>query len=139
MASEAVTPSATSEPQAEAMRRGVGVFELVAVSALVAALAVAAYDSWFLPPKLPRLATVDLATLYREQEAAFSRVVSQEGVTAGERDQAMARAEAFARSLPVALDELSEACACTVLSSNAIAGRHGVVDLTDALRRRVGL
>ena len=139
MAGEAVTPSATSEPQAEAMRRGVGVFELVAVSALVAALAVAAYDSWFLPPKLPRLATVDLAALYREQEAAFSRVVSQEGVTAGERDQAMARAEAFARSLPGALDELSEACACTVLSSNAIAGRHGVVDLTDALRRRVGL
>ena len=139
MASEAVATAATSEPQAEAMRRGVGVFELVAVSALVAALAVAAYDSWFLPPKLPRLATVDLAALYREQEAAFSRVVSQEGVTAGERDQAMARAEAFARSLPGALDELSEACACTVLSSNAIAGRHGVVDLTDALRRRVGL
>ena len=139
MASEAVATAATSEPQAEAMRRGVGVFELVAVSALVAALAVAAYDSWFLPPKLPRLATVDLATLYREQEAAFSRVVSQEGVTAGERDQAMARAEAFARSLPGALDELSEACACTVLSSNAIAGHHGVVDLTDALRRRVGL
>ena len=37
MAGEAVTPSATSEQQAEAMRRGVGVFELVAVSAVVAA------------------------------------------------------------------------------------------------------
>ena len=139
MASEAVATSATSEPQAEAMRRGVGVFELVAVSAVVAVAAVATYHYWLLTPQLPRLATVDLATLYREQEAAFSRVVSQEGVTAGERDQAMARAEAFARSLPGALDELSEACACTVLSSNAIAGRHGVVDLTDALRRRVGL
>ena len=139
MAGEAVTPSATSEQQAEAMRRGVGVFELVAVSAVVAAAAVATYHYWLLPPQLPRLATVDLAALYREQEAAFSRVVSQEGVTAGEREQAMARAEAFARSLPDALEELSQACACTVLSSNAIAGRHGVVDLTPELRRRVGL
>ena len=139
MAGEAVTPSATSEQQAEAMRRGVGVFELVAVSAVVAVAAVATYHYWLLTPQLPRLATVDLATLYREQEAAFSRVVSQEGVTAGEREQAMARAEAFARSLPDALEELSQACACTVLSSNAIAGHHGVVDLTDALRRRVGL
>lgn len=118
--------------------RGIGVFELVAVSVAVAVAAVATYHYLILPRQLPQLASVDLAGIYRDQEAAFTRTVTQDGVTDNERERAMARAEAFARSLPAALEELSQECACTVLSSNAIAGRHGVTDLTEALRRKVG-
>ena len=141
MSEDASTPVAAAEASAAIapVRRGVGVVELALVSTVAAAAAVAAYHFVILPKQLPQLATVDLATLYREQEAAFTGVVSQDNVTDEARQMAIGRAEAFARVLPGALEELSQDCGCTVLSSNAVAGRHGVIDLTAELRRRIGL
>ncbi len=141
MTEETRAPAAMPEaaPTAASVRRGVGVLELALVSTIAAAVAVAAYHFVVLPRQLPQLATVDLAALYREQEAAFTGVVSQDNVTDEARQIAIGRAEAFARVLPGALEELSQDCGCTVLSSNAVAGRHGVIDLTAELRRRIGL
>ena len=141
MTDETSAPAAIPEsaPTPASVRRGVGVLELALVSTVAAAAAVAAYHFVVLPRQLPKLATVDLAALYREQEAAFTGVVSQDNVTDEARQIAIGRAEAFARVLPGALEELSQDCGCTVLSSNAVAGRHGVIDLTAELRRRIGL
>lgn len=133
-----LAPTTQAPPTTERPRRGIGVFELAAVSAVVAIGAVATYHALVLPRSLPRLAAVDLAAIYREQEEAFTRVITQEGVTDSERERAISRAEAFARGLPAALEELSQECACALLASNAVAGHHGVLDLTDALRRKVG-
>ena len=116
---------------------GVGVLELLIVSLLVAAAAVATYHFVILPGQLPRLATVDLPAIYREQEAAFTKVVSRDGLTEREREAAFARAEAFARELPSALESLSQECRCTLLAGNAVAGRYAVLDLTAVLRRKV--
>jgi len=141
MTDETRAPDAIPEsaPPPASVRRGVGVLELALVSTVAAAAAVAAYHFVVLPRQLPQLATVDLAALYREQETAFTGVVFQDNVTDEARQMAIGRAEAFARVLPGALEELSQDCGCTVLSSNAVAGRHGVIDLTAELRRRIGL
>ena len=52
----------------------------------------------------------------------------------------MVQAEAFARALPQALEELPQECGCLVLLRNAIAANTpAMIDLTPALKRKVGL
>jgi hypothetical protein len=100
-----------------------------------------------------RLAIVDLPAVYREREAAFEKLLTRGtrgtretretretlgGAVTRDRDEAMAMAGDFARRLPKALDELAAECGCTVLTSNAVAGRHRLPDLTAALRAKVG-
>ena len=134
----AIGEASVTMPADPAPSAGVGVLELVIVSLIAAAAAVATYHFIVLPSQLPRLATVDLPAIYREQEAAFANAVGRDGVTEREREAAFARAEAFARQLPVALDALAERCRCTVLAGNAVAGGYAVVDLTADLRSAVG-
>lgn len=125
-------------PESAAIRSsGVGVLELVLVSVITAAAAVTTYHFFVLPALLPRIATVDLPAIYREQEAVFTQVVSRDGATERERDAAFARAEAFARELPTALEGLSAECRCMLLAGNAVAGHFAVADLTAELRRKV--
>lgn len=106
---------------------------VVIVSAVVNAwIAIAAYHFWISPP--PRLGVVDVASVYREQEAAFTRMVTGDQVTDLDRLRALDRAEAFAKRLPVALEALSAECRCTLVPAHAVAARHRLTDYTEALR-----
>ena len=115
----------------------IGPIAVLMIALINAWLGMAAYHFWVLPTVLPRVAVVDIATLYREREEAFTRMVSGDQVTDLDRARALDMAERFARELPLALAQLSEDCACTIHPANAVAGRHGVEDLTDLLRRRL--
>lgn len=99
-------------------------------------VSIAAYHSWIAPEPL-RIGVIDIATLYREHESAFTRMVTEGNVTDIDRMRALDRAETFARRLPVAIDELSDDCRCVLLPANAVAGRHNVRDLTEHLRARL--
>jgi len=77
---------------------------------------------------------VDVASVYREQEAAFTRMVTGDQVTDLDRLRALDRAEAFAKRLPVALEALAAECRCTLVPAHAVAARHRLTDYTEALR-----
>lgn len=126
----APAPAASTEPGA------LNLWLLVLFAVLNAWAAVAAYHFW-IAPRPTTIAVVDVAAVYREQEAAFTAMVVGDAVTDVDRARALDRAEAFARRMPVALEELAIACDCTVLAANAVAGRARVIDLTDELRRRL--
>lgn len=128
-------PLADSAPGAEpGAQRGVGAVAIVLLAIVNTWASIAVYHAWIAPEPV-RIAVVDVATIYREQEAAFTRMVTEGTVTDIERVRALDRAEAFARRLPVALDELSDSCRCVLVPANAVAGRYGVTDHTDTLRR----
>ena len=78
--------------------------------------------------------------VYRLKEKEFTDLVTKAGASETDKDKAMAGAEAFARALPQALEELPQECGCLVLLRNAIAATTpAMIDLTPALKRKVGL
>lgn len=96
------------------------------------------YDQ--LRPPMPPLGVVDLASVYREKEAAFAKVVGSDQASEDERNRAMAAAQAFAKALPAALEGLSDECGCVVLMGNAVASKPAqILDLTPRLRAKVGM
>ncbi len=110
---------------------------LVANSVLVLG-AIGVYD--WLRGAGPALGVVDLAAVYREKEAAFAKIVASEQASEAERTKAVVAAQEFAKSLPVALESLSQECGCVVLMGNAVASRTAqVIDLTPRLRAKVGM
>lgn len=139
-AAAAPAVAAGSPPMAPASPRVVmGPVAIVVVTLVNAWLAVAAYHFLILPSQLPRIGVVDLLAIYRDKEAAFTRLIGKEGATDRDREAAMAGATEFARGLPLALDALSADCRCVILAGNAVAGRHTAIDLSPELRRRLGL
>jgi len=109
-----------------------------AVSAVVAALVLLAYERWHgHPPAL--IGVVDLNAVYRQKEAEFTRRVTEAG-TEAERDQAMKEARLFARRLPMALEALPLECRCVVvLKSVVVSSGPDTLDLTPGLRAKLGL
>lgn len=100
---------------------------------------VAAYDQMTID-RQPRLAVVDLASVYREKEEQFSRLVANAKATEADRKQAVEDAQAFAKALPAALAAIGQECGCVVLLGNAVAFRTAQVqDLTPLLRAKVGI
>ena len=136
-------PAAEAAPavaQPVAVPAGQGGVSLVMaglIAMLASGLSVGAYHL-AMAPHMTRLAVVDLPAVYREKETAFERMLTKEGATDKEREAALAIAREFAVRLPKALDELANECACTVLTDNAVAGRYKALDLTAALRAKVG-
>ena len=130
----ASSPAAASSPSGA----GVGLIAVAFIAILACGLSVGTYHL-VMAPKLTKIAVVDLPAVYREKEAAFERAITKENATQAERDAALTIATDFARQLPKALDELATECGCTVLSSNAVAGRYNASDLTSALRAKIGL
>lgn len=87
-----------------------------------------------------KLGVVDLASVYRDKEAQFSKAVGDEHATDADRDRAVAAALDFAKTLPNDLASLSQVCGCVVLLGNAVASRTAQVqDLTPLLRAKVGI
>ncbi|MDX9943310.1 MAG: hypothetical protein RBS35_00820 [Azonexus sp.] len=113
-----------------------GAILLVLFAVINAWAAVALYHFWLSPPQ--KIAVVDVAAVYREQEAAFTKMVTKDNVTDVDRARALDRAEAFGQRLPVALTQIVDLCECTLLPVNAVAGGRDLPDYTDELRRLVG-
>jgi hypothetical protein len=105
--------------------------------ATLAAMAgtIGAYDHWVVRPQ--RIAVVDVAAVYRQNEAEFTRLLTR-STRDTDREQALQLARRFAQRLPAALEELPQDCHCLVLLSSAVAasGAH-VTDLTAALARKL--
>lgn len=101
------------------------------------AVALLFYDRLIIRPALA-VGVVDVAAVYREKEAEFTRLVTG-AATDEERRIALDMARAFSRRLPMALAELPGECGCLVVLKAAIAGAPASIDLTPALRRKVGM
>ena len=109
------------------------------VSLFVVAVGIAAYHHIIRSPA-DRIGVIDVTEVYRLKEKEFTDLVTKAGASEIDKDKAMAGAEAFARALPQALEELPQECGCLVLLRNAIAANTpAMIDLTPALKRKVGL
>ena len=130
----AALPASGTEAVLDSLR----VYVIQALIALLVATGVMAAYHYKVAPLPVRFAVVDLASVYRENEQAFTALVSKPGITDAEREVALNRATAFAKALPPSLESLSQDCGCTLLLKTVVAG-HGpeVADLTDALRKRL--
>lgn len=104
---------------------------------LLVAASLAAYDRWILRPALA-IGAVDLSEIYRAKEAQFTQLLIATG-SGREREQALEMARTFSQRLPVALDELPLECGCLVVVKTAVIGGPHVLNLTPALRQKVGL
>ena len=83
---------------------------------------------------------VNLGQVYRDKEQEFTKAIAAPGVSDLEREKAIKSAQDFAVVLPQAIQSLSDECACIVLMGNAVGGTpKDVIDLTPALRKKVGL
>jgi len=107
-----------------------------ALTMLLFAAGLAAYDHWVIRPAL-RVGVVDVGEVYRQKEAEFTLILTR-AASDDERQKAMAMARVFAQRLPIALDDLPRECGCLVVLKSAIAGRTPrTVDLTAHLRTKV--
>lgn len=83
---------------------------------------------------------VNLGQVYRDKEQEFTKAIAAPGVSDLERDKVIKSAQDFAVVLPQAMQSLSDECACIVLMGNAVGGTpKDIIDLTPALRKKVGL
>jgi len=110
----------------------------VIVSLVISILSMATYH-YATASYRQHIAVVDLATVYSEKEALFTKSIMKEGVTTEEKAAALAEAQAFAKTLSKSLDEIAAECNCIVLMANAVAGHQAIEDLTPELRKKVGL
>jgi hypothetical protein len=109
------------------------------VSLFVVAVGIAAYHH-YVRSAADRIGVIDVTEVYRLKEKEFTDLVTKAGASEIDKDRAMAGVEAFARALPQALEELPHECGCLVLLRNAIAANTpAMIDLTPALKRKVGL
>ena len=108
----------------------------LALNALWVAVALLLYHRLWVAPALS-IGMIDLAEVYRAQEAAFTRQVAQ-ARTDSERDAALAQVTDFAQRLTVALEQLPRECGCLVLVKGAAtAPPERLRDLTAELQRKV--
>src|SRR5438128_12098608 len=109
------------------------------VSLFIVAVGIAAYHHYVRSPA-DRIGVIDVTEVYRLKEKEFTELVTKARASEIDEHKAMAGAETFARALPQALEELPQECGCLVLLRNAIAANTpAMIDLTPALKRKVGL
>jgi len=108
----------------------------VSLSVLITACGLLAYDRFVVRPAQV-IGVVDVAEVYRLKEAEFAALLTA-SKSDEDRKKAMDLAGAFARRLPVAMDELPNDCRCLVVLKSAIAGRTPHTrDLTALLKTKL--
>jgi hypothetical protein len=108
----------------------------VLISASVSAVALGSYDRLVRQPRTPRLAVVDVGTLFAQIQhgSSVSTVRAPVGKT-GESDSAD-----FGPRLQAALEATARQCSCTLVAMPAVFGvGAGVPDLTVVVRDRMTL
>lgn len=109
---------------------------VLAINALLMVAALSLYHRAWITPALT-VGMIDLAEVYRTQEAAFTRQVAA-ARTDSERDAALAQVNDFAQRLSVALEQLPRECGCMVVIKGAATAPPGRLrDLTADLQRKV--
>lgn len=110
----------------------------LAATLLIVAAAIFAYDR---AVRLPgaTIGVIDVAETYRDKEAQFVASIAKSG-NPDDPNLAMRFAAQFATDLKSALETLPAECNCLVLIKAAVAAPSAsIVDLTPALRAKVGL
>ena len=98
--------------------------------------------SWLMPPSGPRIATVDIAALYRAKEGQITAQLLRPDASDTDRTAALREAAAFGERLDRLVARLPADCRCLVFTQGALirsgAGSR-IADLTPQLRRQLGL
>ena len=98
------------------------------------------YHAWNVGGTRQRVATLDIAEIYRLKESEFSAILLKPGASEAERAQAIERARAFGAELAALTQSLPRECGCLVLTKAAVVGGGAnVPDLTLEVKRRFGL
>jgi len=118
--------------------------ELALIVGLNAALSLALVlaASWLLPASGQRLATVDIASLYRAKEGQVTAQLLRRDASDTDRAAALREAAAFGEQLDRLVARLPADCRCLVFTQGALIGSGAgsrVADLTPQLRRQLGL
>jgi hypothetical protein len=104
------------------------------------ALELAAYHAWNTAHATPRIATLDVAEIYRLKEKQFTALLLKPGASEAERAQAIDLARTFAADLTALTQSLPRECGCLVLTQAAVVGGgNDITDLTPQIKRRFGL
>lgn len=110
-----------------------------ALTVLTVVAVLAVYDRYVVRP-MKQIAIVDVAEVLRLKEKQFAQAITSAGSSESDRSAVVSAAGEFARKLPAALAEVSNECNCLVLVKAAVVGDPGnAIDLTDAVKRKVGL
>ena len=90
--------------------------------------------------RLPALAVLDVAELYRLKELQVAAVLVKRDASDEERAGALRRAAGFGTEVSTLLQALPGECRCIVLARGAVMGSEPLLrDLTPDVRRRLGL
>jgi hypothetical protein len=113
---------------------------LLLANALLSAIFIGAYGLWFTPAKVPALAVLDVAELYRLKETQVATVLVKRDSTDEDRALALKRAAAFGIEVTSLIQSLPDECHCLILARGAVVGPAPLLpDLTPEVRRRLGL
>ena len=105
-----------------------------------AAAMLAIYHAWNAGHTRQKIATLDIAEIYRLKESEFSAILMKPGASEADRAQAIERARAFGAELAALTQSLPRECGCLVLTKAAVVGGDGnIPDLTQEVKRRFGL
>ena len=110
------------------------------LSLVNSAVLLAIYHVWYAGHAGQKIATLDIAEIYRLKESEFSAILMKPGASEAERAQAIERARAFGAELAALTQSLPRECGCVVLTKAAVVGGGAnVPDLTPIVKRRFGL
>lgn len=113
---------------------------LLGANALVSAALIALVHLWIAPERVPALAVLDVAELYRLKELQVAAVLVKRDASDEERAGALRRAAGFGTEVSTLLQALPDECRCVVLTRGAVMGSEPLLrDLTPDVRRRLGL
>ena len=113
---------------------------LIVINALLSVGFLCAYALWFMPAKVPALAVLDVAELYRLKETQVAAVLVKRDSTDEDRALALKRAAAFGLEVTSLIQSLPDECRCLILARGAVVGPAPFLpDLTPEVRRRLGL
>ena len=96
---------------------------LVGANALVSAALIALVHLWLVPERLPALAVLDVAELYRLKELQVAAVLVKRDASDEERAGAL-RAAGFGTEVSTLLQALPSECRCIVLARGAVMGSN---------------
>ena len=98
--------------------------------------------SWLMPNTGPRIATVDVAALYRAKEGQVTAQLLRRDASDTDRVAALREAAAFGEQIERLVASLPADCQCLVFTQGALIGSGAggrITDLTPQLRRQLGL
>jgi hypothetical protein len=97
---------------------------------------------WLLPNTRPRIATVDMAALYRAKEGQVTAQLLRRDASDTDRAAALRDAAAFGEQIERLVANMPADCRCLVFTQGALIGSGAgsrITDLTPQLRRQLGL